>query len=102
MRLHETCTTDQAAPRFDHEWQRRAFGLAVALSEFGHYKWDDFQQSLIQTISRWENTPGSQRGDWQYYDHWVAALEKVIADHRLLTAPVAKDAGDHAMDERLQ
>ena len=71
-------------------------------SEFGHYKWDDFQQSLIQTISRWENTPGSQRGDWQYYDHWVAALEKVIADQRLLTAPVAKDAGDHAMDGRLQ
>jgi nitrile hydratase accessory protein len=102
MRLHETCTTDQAAPQFDHEWQRRAFGLAVALSEFGHYKWDDFQQSLIQTISRWENTPESQRSDWQYYDHWVAALEKVIADHRVLTAPVAKDAGDHAMGGRLQ
>jgi nitrile hydratase accessory protein len=98
MRLHETCTTDQGAPRFDHEWQRRAFGLAVALSEFGHYQWDDFQHSLIQTISRWENTPEPQRGDWQYYDHWVAALEKVIADHRLLTAPVTQDAGDHAMD----
>ena len=24
--------TDQAAPQFDHEWQRRAFGLALALS----------------------------------------------------------------------
>jgi hypothetical protein len=35
-------------------------------------------------------------------DHWVAALEKVIADHRLLSAPVTKDAGDHAMDGRLQ
>ena len=31
MKLHETCTTDQAAPQFDHEWQRRAFGLALAL-----------------------------------------------------------------------
>ncbi|MCW2626918.1 nitrile hydratase accessory protein [Mycobacterium sp.] len=102
MRLHETCTTDQAAPRFDHEWQRRAFGLAVALSEFGHYQWDDFQHSLIQTISRWENTPEPQRGDWQYYDHWVAALEKVIADHRLLIAPVTQDAGDHTMDGRSQ
>ena len=30
MKLHETCTTDQAAPQFEHEWQRRAFGLAVA------------------------------------------------------------------------
>ena len=102
MRLHETCTTDHAAPRFDHEWQRRAFGLAVALAEFGHYKWDDFQQSLIQTISRWENALEPQRGDWQYYDHWVAALEKVIADHRLLTAPVAMDAGDQHRDAPTQ
>jgi len=32
----------------------------------------------------------------------VAALEKVIDDHQLLTAPVAKDAGDHAMNTRLR
>jgi nitrile hydratase accessory protein len=102
MKLHDSCTTDQAAPQFDQEWQRRAFGLAIALSEFGHYKWDDFQQSLIQAISSWENTPGPQQGAWQYYDHWVAALEKVIDDHQLLTTPVAKDAGDHAMDTRLR
>jgi nitrile hydratase accessory protein len=76
MGLHETCTADRAAPRFDHEWQRRVFGLAVALSEFGHYKWDDLQQNLIQTISGSENMPGPQGGDWQYYDHWVAALER--------------------------
>lgn len=97
MRLHETCTTDQAAPQFDHDWQRRAFGLALALSEFGHYDWNDFQQSLIEAIGNWENTPECERGDWQYYDHWVAALEKVIAEHRLLTAPVTTGAGDHVV-----
>ena len=32
MRLHGSCTTDQGAPRFDHEWQGREFGLAIALS----------------------------------------------------------------------
>ena len=64
MTLYETCTTDQAAPQFEHEWQRRAFGLALALSEFGHYQWSDFQQSLIETIGRWENTPEAERGDW--------------------------------------
>lgn len=52
MTLHETCTTDQAAPQFDHEWQRRAFGPALALSEFRHFDWSDFQQSLIETIGR--------------------------------------------------
>jgi hypothetical protein len=29
----------------------------------------------------------------------VAALEKVVADRRLLTAQVAKDGGDHAVHE---
>jgi nitrile hydratase accessory protein len=96
MRLHETCTTDRAAPQFDHEWQRRAFGLAIALSEFGHYDWSDFQQRLIETIGDWEESPEAERGDWQYYDHWVAALEKVVADHQLLAAPVIKDDGNHA------
>lgn len=94
MTLHETCKTDQAAPQFDQEWQRRAFGLALALSEFGHYQWTDFQQSLIETIGRWEDTPEGERGTWEYYDHWVAALEKVIGDHEVLTDPKGK-GDDH-------
>jgi nitrile hydratase accessory protein len=96
MMLHETCTTDQAAPQFDHEWQRRAFGLALALSEFGHYDWSDFQQSLITTIGDWENTPPSERDQWEYYDHWVSALEKVVDDHEVLNAPPLDDGG-HAV-----
>lgn len=95
MTLHETCTTDQAAPQFEYEWQRRAFGLALALSEFGHYQWSDFQQSLIETIGRWENTPEAERGDWEYYDHWVTALTKVVHDHHLLTDPAFAHGDDH-------
>jgi nitrile hydratase accessory protein len=96
MMLHETCTTDQAAPQFDHEWQRRAFGLALALSEFGHYDWSDFQQSLIKTIGDWEHTAPSERDQWEYYDHWVNALEKVVDDHEVLNAPPL-DADGHAV-----
>ena len=87
MKLHDTCTTDHAAPQFDHEWQRRAFGLALAPAEFGHYRWEDFQHSLIQKIAQWEVMSEAERGDWQYYDHWTAALESVIADHKLITNP---------------
>ena len=99
MKLHSTCTTDQAAPQFDHEWQRRAFGLALALSEFGHYPWSEFQQSLIDTIGAWEQAPGDTRGEWEYYDHWVAALESVVDEHGILHLPVAVDDGVHAAAE---
>jgi nitrile hydratase accessory protein len=95
MKLHETCTTDQAAPQFEHEWQRRAFGLALALAEFGHYDWSEFQQNLIDVIGRWEDTPETDRGDWEYYDHWVAALQKVVDEHRLLTAPPQLNGDGH-------
>jgi nitrile hydratase accessory protein len=95
MKLHSTCRTDQAAPQFDHEWQRRAFGLAVALSEFGHYPWKDFHHNLIQNIAQWEGMSDSERGDWEYYDHWVAALETVIADHKLLSDPPRLDRDGH-------
>lgn len=97
MKLHSTCTTDQAAPSFDHEWQRRAFGLALALSEFGHYPWSEFQQSLIDTIGAWEQSPDDDRGEWQYYDHWVEALHQVVEQHELLTAPVLTDEADHSV-----
>ncbi len=62
MKLHETCTTDQAAPQFDHEWQRRAFGLALALSEFRHYDWSEFQQELIATIGGLGEQAGKPTG----------------------------------------
>ena len=84
--LHESCITDMDAPTFDADWQRRAFGVAVALSEFGHYPWDAFQQELITAIGDWEKSPATERGDWQYYDHWLAALETVLVGHGLVSA----------------
>lgn len=84
MPLHQSCVADLNAPTFDADWQRRAFGVTVALSEFGHYPWDAFQQRLIATIRDWEAAPAAERGDWQYYDHWFAALQRVLVDHGLL------------------
>ena len=37
--------------------------------------------------------PGSN--DWHYYDHWVAALETLIADHRLVTNPRMLNRNGH-------
>ncbi|MFH8498599.1 nitrile hydratase accessory protein [Streptomyces coeruleorubidus] len=82
--LHEACVTDMNAPTFDADWQRRAFGVAVALSEFGHYPWDAFQQRLIEAIGTWVAASATEQGSWQYYEHWLAALEHVLVDHDLV------------------
>jgi nitrile hydratase accessory protein len=82
--FHPSCVADPHQPRFDAEWQRRAFGLAVALSEFGHYAWEDFQRELIAAIGSWQDAPGDARGRWEYYEHWVTALTTVVERYGLL------------------
>src|SRR3954462_15060876 len=88
--LHESCITDLHAPTFGADWQRRAFGVAVALSEFGHYPWDAFQQQLIVEIGRWEAEAVMGGDDWAYYGHWLAALEHVVVDAGLVSADEAE------------
>lgn len=83
VHFHDSCVTDTNRPTFEHDWQRRAFGLAVALSEFDHYDWSDFQGELIREIDAWEKQ-GEPGDSWEYYDHWVAALHRVIEHHGLL------------------
>jgi nitrile hydratase accessory protein len=82
--FHPSCIADLNRPVFDADWQRRAFGLAVALSEFGHYPWEIFQTQLIGEIGTWQDAPTDSRGRWEYYEHWVNALRSVVRDNGLL------------------
>jgi len=71
---------------FDHPWELRAFALAVAAYDTGHYDWSEFQLSLIESIRQWESSRDDPDADdldahWSYYDHWLTALETVLADH---------------------
>ena len=63
------------ALKFAHEWERTAFGVALALSRDGHFEWEEFRQRLIATIGDWEGRHGIDDPSWNYYDQWLAALE---------------------------
>lgn len=97
VHFHDSCVTDANQPTFEADWQRRAFGLAVALSEFDHYGWDDFQGELIRSIEGWEQSGEGQ--PWEYYDHWVTALQRVVDRHGLLAdGYVGPRERDHQLD----
>lgn len=67
---------------FAEPWELRAFAVAVAAYQNGHYGWSEFQHSLIDSIQHWEKEPGSQL--WSYYEHWLMALESVLAGKGVL------------------
>jgi nitrile hydratase accessory protein len=71
---------------FEAPWQIRALALAVAAYDQGRFPWAEFQQRLIAAIAEWEQTPAEQRDDWEYYRHWVRALEELVIRHELADA----------------
>ncbi|MDB9516135.1 nitrile hydratase accessory protein [Roseofilum reptotaenium CS-1145] len=88
---------EEAPPRrdghlyFDRDWERLAFGVAIALSKQGHYEWEDFRQQLIGKIGEWEAEHGTDDPSWDYYQRWLAALEEILVESGVL-APGELDA----------
>jgi nitrile hydratase accessory protein len=70
---------------FDYPWEIRAFAMAVAAHHRLRFEWMDFQQALIASIHDWEST---KPGPWSYYEHWLAALERVLANAGLVAGDV--------------
>lgn len=84
-------TADGPAQRaFTQPWELRAFAMAVAAYHNGQYEWSEFQLSLIESIKAWESGDGGE--PWSYYEHWLTALETVLAGSGALS--------EAALDER--
>jgi nitrile hydratase accessory protein len=73
------------ALQFAHEWERTAFGIALALSRDGLFEWEDFRQHLIAAIGAWEERHGTEDPSWNYYDQWLDALEAVVVSSGLVS-----------------
>jgi nitrile hydratase accessory protein len=82
---------------FAEPWQAQAFALAVKLSEEGHFTWKEWAAALAEELKaasdRGEPDDGSR-----YYEHWLAALERLVAS-KGLCAPGAMLARKEAWAE---
>ena len=69
---------DEQGPVFAEPWQAQAFALAVRLSAQGHFTWKEWAAALAEELKaaadRGEPDDGSR-----YYEHWLAALERLVA-----------------------
>jgi len=73
---------DEGGPVFAEPWQAQAFALAVRLSAQGHFTWKEWAAALAEELKaaadRGEPDDGSR-----YYNHWLAALERLVTAKRL-------------------
>jgi nitrile hydratase accessory protein len=62
-------------PVFSEPWQAEAFALTVALHENGLFSWGEWAEALSAEVKRSDAAPDGH----DYYEHWLAALEKLLA-----------------------
>ena len=79
---------------FHDEWERRAFAMAVALCEQGHYGWDEFRQRLVAAIAAVGEAPEHPNPEAPgYFEHWLASFENVLADKNILSTGALSSQG---------
>lgn len=79
-------SADIDGPTFHEPWQAQAFALVVRLAESGAFTWREWDAALKDEIAA-----GPEDGDERYYEHWLAALEK-LADAKGLTDAAERHA----------
>ena len=91
---------DADGPVFREPWEARAFAMALALHEAGVFTWKEWAETLGAQIKRAQAEGDPDTGE-TYYRHWLAALERIVAEKGVTDAGTLRkyfDAWDHAAD----
>ena len=91
---------DADGPVFRAPWEAQAFAMTLALHERGLFSWSEWAAALADEIKRAQAAGDADTGE-TYYRHWLATLERLIADKGVATADTLhryRDAWDHAAD----
>jgi nitrile hydratase accessory protein len=74
---------DDGGPVFRAPWEAQAFAIAVLLHERGHVTWPEWAARLADEIAA-ATARGEDNDGRRYYHHWLAALERLVADKGLV------------------
>ncbi|MFZ2154520.1 MAG: nitrile hydratase accessory protein [Bradyrhizobium sp.] len=91
---------DVDGPVFREPWEAQAFAMAVALHARGLFTWPEWAATLAEEIKHAQAAGDADTGE-TYYRHWLATLERLIAEKGVTTSETLhryRDAWDHAAD----
>ena len=92
--------TDDDGPVFREPWEAQAFAMTLSLHERGLFTWPEWAAALAGEIKRAQGAGDPDTGE-TYYRHWLAALEKIVAEKGVTTTHDlhrTRDAWDNACD----
>ena len=70
---------DAEGPVFREPWEAQAFAMALALHQRGLFTWSEWAATLGDEIKRAQAAGDPDTGE-TYYHHWLAALERLVAE----------------------
>src|SRR2546426_2695709 len=74
---------DEAGPVFKAPWEAQAFAMAVSLHARGAFTWREWAGALAGELAA-ASARGEPDDGTRYYEHWLAALEKLVAGKKLV------------------
>jgi nitrile hydratase accessory protein len=69
---------DDEGPVFNAPWEAQAFAMTVSLHAAGAFTWREWADALAAELSA-AAAHGEPDDGSHYYEHWLAALEKLVA-----------------------
>ncbi len=91
---------DADGPVFREPWEAQAFAMTLALHGRGLFTWPEWAAALAAEIKRAQAAGDPDTGD-TYYRHWLAALERLVAERGVTDAAALaryREAWDRAAD----
>jgi nitrile hydratase accessory protein len=89
---------DAEGPVFREPWEAQAFALALWLHERGLFTWKEWAATLGEEIKRAQAAGDPDTGE-TYFRHWLATLERIVAEKGLtdaVTLARTRDAWERA------
>jgi nitrile hydratase accessory protein len=91
---------EEGGPTFREPWEAQAFAIALALHRRGLFSWPEWAAALASEITRAQRAGDPDTGE-TYYHHWLAALERLVADKGIVSRAGlerCRGAWEHAAD----
>lgn len=85
---------DEAGPTFKAPWEAQAFAMTLSLHARGAFTWREWSAALTAELAA-AAARGQADDGTHYYEHWLAALEKLVIDKNV----IPRDELDRRVDQ---